>query len=60
MEIHLSISRGHLISTAKIITLGLLLGLGIQFLFAWTAPGGAAPTGNVAGPLTTGNIGQSK
>jgi hypothetical protein len=47
-------SRSHLITLAKIVTLGLLLGLGIQFLFAWTAPSGAAPTGNVAGPLSAG------
>jgi hypothetical protein len=55
MQFTINITRGHLMSTAKIITLGLLLGLGIQFLFAWTAPSGAAPTGNVAGPLTTGS-----
>ncbi|MBP6881585.1 MAG: hypothetical protein KBC35_03085 [Candidatus Pacebacteria bacterium] len=55
MEIHLSITRGHTVALFKILTLGLLLGFGIQMLFAWTAPGAAAPGGNVAGPLTTGD-----
>lgn len=54
MQVTFNITRGHMMSTFKTITLGLLLGFGIQFLFAWTAPGGSAPTGNVAGPLTTG------
>lgn len=54
MEIHLSITRGHTVALFKILTLGLLLGFGIQMLFAWTAPQQAAPGGNVSGPITTG------
>lgn len=38
----------------KVISLGIILGLGIQFAQAWTNPGGSPPTGNVAGPITTG------
>lgn len=60
MEIYLSITRGHTVALVKILTLGLLLGFGIQFLFAWTAPSGAAPTNNVAGPLTTSLVAQYK
>lgn len=55
-----AISRSQVIMLAKIITLGLLLGLGTQFLFAWTAPSGVAPTNNVAGPLTTALVSQYK
>lgn len=60
MQITFNVTRGHVLSTTKVITLGLLLGLGIQFLFAWTAPSDPAPGGNVAGPVTTSNTGQIK
>lgn len=53
MQFTFNITRGHLMSSAKILTLGLLLGFGIQFIFAWTAPSVSAPGGNVAGPITT-------
>ncbi len=44
----------------KVISLGLILGLGIQFARAWTPPTAAPPGGNVSGPLTTGNGDQTK
>jgi hypothetical protein len=44
----------------KVVSLGMILGLGLQFAQAWTAPTQAPPAGNVAGPLTTGPIGQIK
>lgn len=44
----------------KVISLGLILGLGIQFAQAWTSPTAAPPNGNVSGPLTTSGIGQIK
>lgn len=44
----------------KVISLGLLLGLGIQFTQAWTNPAAAPPGGSVSGPLTTGNGDQTK
>lgn len=39
----------------KVVSLGLVLGLGVQFAQGWVAPGGAPPAGNVAGPITTGS-----
>ena len=39
----------------KVVSLGMVLGLGLQFAQAWVAPAGAPPAGNVAGPLTTGS-----
>lgn len=44
----------------KVVSLGLILGLGLQFAQAWTAPTVAPPGGNVAGPVTLGNTGQWK
>jgi hypothetical protein len=44
----------------KVISLGLILGIGIQFAQAWTNPLVAPPSGNVSGPLTTSNAGQIK
>ena len=44
----------------KVISLGLILGLGIQFAQAWTNPGATPPGGNVSGPLTTGVGSQTK
>jgi hypothetical protein len=38
----------------KVVSLGMILGLGLQFAQAWTAPIQVPPGGNVAGPLTTG------
>lgn len=44
----------------KVIVLGVVLGLGIQFVSAWTNPTVAPPGGNVAGPLTTGVVAQER
>ncbi len=38
----------------KVVSLGMILGLGLQFAQAWTAPTLAPPAGNVSGPVTTG------
>ncbi|MCM8763015.1 MAG: hypothetical protein NC829_01370 [Candidatus Omnitrophica bacterium] len=38
----------------KVVSLGLILGLGLQFAQGWTAPTDVPPGGNVAGPITTG------
>ena len=44
----------------KVVSLGLILGLGIQFAQAWTNPTLTAPGGNVSGPITTGAGSQTK
>lgn len=44
----------------EVVSLGMILGLGLQFAQAWTAPTSAPPTSSIAGPITTGNVGQSK
>ena len=44
----------------KVVSLGMILGLGLQFAQAWTAPKQAPPLGNVGGPITTGNSPQVK
>lgn len=44
----------------KVVTLGMILGLSIQFVSAWTNPTELPPGGNVAGPLTTGAVAQEK
>lgn len=44
----------------KVVSLGLVLGTGLQFASAWTAPTAAPPGGNVAGPVTTGSAPQFK
>jgi hypothetical protein len=45
---------------AKVIVLGLIVGLGMQIAFAWTTPTSAPPGGNVSGPITTSSIQQTK
>jgi hypothetical protein len=44
----------------RVISLGLVVGISIQFVQAWTAPTSAPPAGNVSGPLTTGDAAQIK
>lgn len=46
----------------KVISLGLILGLGIQFAEAWTNPDPiiAPPGGNVSGPITMSGVAQYK
>ena len=45
---------------SKVIALGVILGVGIQFAEAWTNPTVSAPGGNVAGPLNVGSGTQTK
>ena len=45
---------------SKVIALGVILGVGIQFAEAWTNPTVSAPGGNVAGPLNVGSSTQTK
>lgn len=45
---------------AKVVSLGMILGLGLQFAQAWVPPTVAPPGGNVSGPLTVGSLGQIK
>jgi microcystin-dependent protein len=45
---------------AQVVTLGLIVGLGLQFAQAWTPPPGAPPAGNVGAPLTTSADSQTK
>lgn len=44
----------------QVVTLGLIVGIGLQYAQAWQGPTQAPPNGNVAGPLTTSNISQTK
>ena len=44
----------------KVVSLGIVLGFGLQFAQAWTNPVSAPPAGNVAGPITTGAGYQAK
>ncbi|PIR73625.1 MAG: hypothetical protein COU40_01440 [Candidatus Moranbacteria bacterium CG10_big_fil_rev_8_21_14_0_10_35_21] len=42
------------------VTIGVVLGISIQFVSAWVGPGSAPPAGNVEAPINTSNIGQAK
>jgi hypothetical protein len=44
----------------RVVLLGTVLGLGLQFAQAWTVPIGAPPAGNISGPITTGSAPQIK
>lgn len=44
----------------RIIVLGIILGVSIQVVYAWTGPASAPPGGNVSGPLTVGAGVQTK
>lgn len=44
----------------KVFALGILLSLGLSYVYAWTAPTQTAPAGNVTAPLNTSNVAQSK
>lgn len=46
--------RSYFLPHLKPLILGLIVGMSIQLAFAWTAPGTTPPSGNVAGPITTG------
>lgn len=45
---------------AKVIILGLVVGVGVQLVFAWSGPTQSPPNGNVAGPITTSAVQQTK
>ena len=44
----------------KVVIIGLAVGVGFQLLQAWTGPSQSPPNGNVAGPITTSAIQQTK
>ncbi|MDQ5961269.1 MAG: hypothetical protein QG581_190 [Patescibacteria group bacterium] len=44
----------------KVVSLGLALGIGVQFTQAWTNPVAPPPGGSVAGPITLGGTAQNK
>jgi hypothetical protein len=53
--------KHEIIKTAKIVILGLIVGVGVNYLFAWTGPCGSGPTAcNVAAPLNVGTTVQTK
>lgn len=45
---------------AQVVVLGLVVGLGLQFAQAWTAPTGIAPAGTIKAPITTSDSAQRK
>ena len=57
---YFSVAKHSIMSWFKVITLGLVLGLGLQFVQAWTAPTATPPGGNVTGPITTSATNQTK
>lgn len=44
----------------RVISIGIILGIGIQFAEAWTNPTSPAPGGNLPGPINTGVFNQVK
>jgi len=51
----ITIKKSSILYWMKVATLGIVLGVGLQFAQAWTEPAEAPPGGNVPGPLTTGS-----
>lgn len=49
-----------LVYWTKVVSFGLVLGLGLQFAQAWTAPSATPPGGNTTGPVTLGGGAQYK
>ncbi|MDD5084094.1 MAG: hypothetical protein PHT88_04190 [Candidatus Moranbacteria bacterium] len=45
---------------ARVVTLGIIFGLGLQFASAWTNPTAPAPGGNIGGPINTSAFAQYK
>lgn len=43
-----------------VVAIGLVVGLSLQFVRAWTEPSVAPPGGNVGAPINTSNLGQTK
>lgn len=60
MKIGEQIQRRQSIYWLSIVIIGLITGIGLQFAQAWSNPGSTPPTGNVAGPITTGANAQWK
>jgi hypothetical protein len=59
MKKSIRVSQG-LIYWTRVATLGVVIGVGLQFASAWTNPTAAPPLGNVSGPVTTSAIAQYK
>jgi hypothetical protein len=49
-----------ILRTIKVVTLGLLITLGVNYLHAWTGPTEAPPSGNVPAPVNVGAALQTK
>lgn len=45
---------------SRVVAIGIVLGVGLQFAQAWTTPTASAPGGNVDGPLNQGAVDQLK
>jgi len=60
--IYISVKKSSILYWSKVIVLGVLLGTGLQFAGAWSEPGPGVipPDGNVAGPITTSSVPQTK
>ena len=50
----------NIIQSLKVVALGLMLAIGLSYAFAWTAPTGNPPTGNVSAPVNVGDNTQYK
>ena len=50
----------NIIQSLKVVALGLMLAIGLSYAFAWTAPTGNPPTGNVSAPINVGDADQIK
>ena len=47
----------NIIQSLKVVALGLMLAIGLSYAFAWTAPTGNPPSGNVSAPVNvSGNL----
>ena len=55
-----STSGGKYTHWLSVIVIGIALGLGLQFVRAWTEPTQARPNGNVGAPINTSSNEQSK
>lgn len=55
-----NVLTGKVVEWAKVISLGLILGLGIQVTYSWVAPTQAPPGGNLDAPITVGAAAQTK
>jgi hypothetical protein len=60
--LYISVKKSSIFYWSKVIVLGVVLGTGLQFADAWSEPGPGVvpPDGNVAGPITTSDVTQTK